>query len=64
MLEASNWKTMKSWYQNLFPYENDKEFPPRGGKKDPPPGTDRVIACRFYLHILGFQKRYLGVFEA
>ena len=41
MLEASNWKTMKSWYQNLFPYENDKEFPPRGGKKDPP-GTDRV----------------------
>ena len=37
MLEASNWKTMESWYQNLSPYVNDKEFPLRGGKKDLPP---------------------------
>ena len=37
MLEASNLKTMESWYQNLSPYVNDKEFPLRGGKKDLPP---------------------------
>ena len=28
---------MESWYQNLSPYVNDKEFPLRGGKKDLPP---------------------------
>ena len=44
MLEASNLKTMESWYQNLSPYVNDKEFPLRGGKKDLPPV---LIGLRF-----------------
>ena len=51
MLEASNLKTMESWYQNLSPYVNDKEFPLRGGKKDLPPvliGLSEPFGYRTY----------------
>ena len=47
MLEASNLKTMESWYQNLSPYVNDKEFPLRGGKKDLPPVLIGLKLCDF-----------------
>ena len=66
MLEASNLKTMESWYQNLSPYVNDKEFPLRGGKKDLPPVLiglkAKVEGGTFFLMKFVFEKLIISYY--